>query len=147
MPNRIVDILLVDDSRSDVELSLHYLKKCRLDKCVHVVRDGAEALEFLFCNGAYAGRHLDNVPKMILLDLRLPKVDGMEVLQQIKADPRTRKIPIVVLASSPLDYRIDECRQLGVDNYIVKPVDVEQFMTVTANLNMYWRQPDRPSGT
>lgn len=133
-----VEILLVEDNPNDIELALHALKKHHLSNCIHVVRDGAEALEFLFCTGAYAERHLENAPKVILLDLKLPLVDGLEVLRQIKNDPRTRTIPVVVLTSSHEERDLVESYQLGVNSYIVKPVDFQQFTEAVRILGMYW---------
>lgn len=103
-----------------------------------MVRDGAEALDFIFCTGAYAQRNIENKPKLILLDLKLPKVDGLEVLKRIKSDPRTSKIPVVVLTSSREDCDIVDSYQLGVNSYIVKPVDFEQFTSVVRQLGCYW---------
>lgn len=133
-----VEILLVEDNPSDVELTLHSLRSSKLSNQIEVVRDGAEALEFLFCTGPYADRNIEHSPKLILLDLKLPKVDGLEVLQKIKADPRTRTIPVVVLTSSREDYDIVESYQLGVNSYIVKPVDFEQFTEAVRQLGFYW---------
>jgi CheY-like chemotaxis protein len=138
MTDNIVEILLVEDNPDDVNLSLYAFKKHHLTNHIHVVRDGAEALEFLFCTGAYRDRSVDNAPKVILLDLKLPKVSGLEVLQLIKDDPRTKRIPVVVLTSSGEDHDIDKCYELGVNSYIVKPVDFEQFVKATHNLGMYW---------
>ena len=144
MNNNIVEILLVEDNPNDVKLSLHAFKKSHLTNRIHVVRDGAEALEFLFCTGAYAERAPNNTPKVILLDLKLPKVDGLEVLRCIKEDPQIRKIPVVVLTSSREDRDIDKCYELGVNSYIVKPVDFEQFLKATHDLGMYWLLLNQP---
>jgi two-component system response regulator len=133
-----VEILLVEDNPNDVELALHALKKHNLSNRIHVVRDGAEALEFLFCTGAYAERHLEDGPKVILLDLKLPLVDGLEVLRRIKNDPRTQMIPVVVLTSSREERDLVESYQLGVNSYIVKPVDFQQFTEAMRILGMYW---------
>jgi two-component system response regulator len=103
------------------------------------VRDGAEALDFIFCTGVYAHRHIENGPKVVLLDLKLPKVDGLEVLQRVKSDPRTCMIPVVVLTSSCEDCDIIESYQLGVNSYIIKPVDFEQFSDVVRQLGLYWK--------
>ncbi len=129
--NDPVEILLVDDNPSDAELTLHVLGRHFADRIgngIKVVQDGAEALDFLFCTGAYAERDLDNPPKMVLLDLKLPKVDGMEVLRRAKADPRTRVIPIVVFSSSWEDRDRQQARELGAHSYVVKPVDFTQFV-------------------
>ena len=139
-----VEILLVEDNPNDVELTLHAFKKHNFANHIEVVRDGAEALEFIFCTGAYAQRRIENGPKVILLDLKLPKVDGREVLRQIKSDPRTRAIPVVVLTSSREEPDIVESYQLGVNSYIVKPVDFEQFTEAVRNLGMYWLLLNQP---
>ncbi len=144
MEERPVEILLVEDNPNDVELALHALKKNNIANRIEVVRDGAEALDFIFCTGAYAQRNMDNAPKVILLDLKLPKVDGLEVLRQIKSDPRTRAIPVVVLTSSREDRDIVESYNLGVNSYIVKPVDFEQFNEAVRQLGLYWLLLNQP---
>lgn len=133
-----IEILLVEDSPSDLELTLHTLRKHKLANNIQVVRDGAEALDFLFCRGEYACRDKENTPRVILLDLKLPKVDGLEVLQQVKSDPDTQKIPVVVLTSSNQERDIVESYKLGVNSYIVKPVDFEQFVEAVRQLGLYW---------
>jgi two-component system response regulator len=135
--NEPVEILLVEDNPNDVELTLRALKKHNLANRIHVVRDGAEALEFLFCTGAYADRDIKN-PKVILLDLKLPKVDGLEVLRQVKSDPRTRTIAVVVLTSSREERDVVQSYKLGTNSYIVKPVDFEQFTEAVRQLGLYW---------
>jgi two-component system response regulator len=143
------EILLIEDNPNDVALTLHAFKKYQLANRIQVVRDGAEALEFLFCTGAYAQRDPTADPKVILLDLKLPLVDGLEVLRQIKADPRTRTLPVVILTSSREERDIVESYQLGVNSYIVKPVDFEQFTEAMRTLGMYWllfNQPPLVSG-
>ena len=137
MSGRPIEILLVEDNPNDEMLALHAFKKHNLANKVYVVRDGAEALEFVFCTGAYAERRFEN-PRVILLDKKLPLVDGMEVLRQIRADPRTRLIPVVMLTSSAEDRDIIESYQLGVNSYIVKPVDFEQFSETARQLGYYW---------
>jgi two-component system, response regulator len=139
-----VEILLVEDNPSDVALALHSLKKHNLTNRIHVARDGAEALEFIFCTGAYADRDIRNVPKVILLDLKLPKVDGLEVLRRIKSDPRAHMIPVVMLTSSREERDIVESYQLGVNSYIAKPVDFEQFTQAMRTLGMYWLLLNQP---
>ena len=139
-----VEILLVEDNSSDVELALHALQKHDLANKVQVVRDGAEALDFVFCAGAYADRNLDTPPKLILLDLKLPKVDGLEVLRQIKADPRTRTIPVVALTSSREDRDIVESYRLGINSYLVKPIEFDQFTEVVRQLGVYWLLLNQP---
>jgi len=144
MQDRTVEILLVEDNPNDVELALHALKKNNIANHIEVVRDGAEALDFIFCTGAYASRSIGNGPKVILLDLKLPKVDGLEVLRQIKSDPRTRAIPVVALTSSREDRDIVESYNLGVNSYIVKPVDFEQFTEAVRQLGLYWLLLNQP---
>lgn len=129
--NGPVEILLVDDNPSDAELTLHVLNRHfpgRIADRIKVVQDGAEALDFLFSTGAYTDRDPGTPPKMVLLDLKLPKVDGMEVLRRAKADPRTAAIPIVVFSSSWEDRDVQQARQLGAHSYVVKPVDFTQFV-------------------
>ncbi len=138
MADGVMEILLVEDNPSDVKLALHAFRKHRLANQVHVVRDGAEALEFIFCTDRYAARSIDDRPRVILLDLKLPLVDGLEVLRQIKGDPRTKMIPVVVLTSSHEDRDIVETHRLGVNSYIVKPVDFDQFSEVVRQLGFYW---------
>ena len=133
-----VEILLVEDSPTDAELTLRALKKHKLANRVHWVKDGAEALDYVFCSGPYADRSPDLHPKLILLDLKLPKVDGIEVLKAIKADARTRAIPVVVLTSSAEERDIVDSYQLGVNSYIVKPVEFDKFVEVVSNANYYW---------
>ena len=133
-----IEILLVEDNPSDEELTLYALKRNNVTNPIRVVRDGAEALEYLFCTGAYAHRQINEPPKVVLLDLKLPKVDGLEVLERIKADDRTRAIPVVMLTSSQEERDIVESYQLGVNSYIVKPVDFEQFVEVVRQLGLYW---------
>jgi two-component system, response regulator len=132
------DILLVEDNRDDVELTLRSLKKNNVTNRVVVVQDGAEALEYLFATGRYADRSTSSLPKVILLDLKLPLVSGIEVLQQCKADERTSRIPIVVLTSSREEPDIQACYNLGVNSYIVKPVDFLQFADAVRQAGLYW---------
>jgi len=142
-----VEILLVEDNPNDAELTLRSLGKNNVSNRIHVVRDGAEALEFIFGKGAYDGRNLNDGPRVILLDLKLPKVDGLEVLRQIKNDQHTRRIPVVVLTSSKEEKDIVESYKLGVNSYIVKPVDFAQFTDAVRQLGLYWvllNQPPTP---
>jgi two-component system, response regulator len=132
-----VEILLIEDNPNDEMLALHAFKKHKLANLIHVVRDGAEALEFIFCTGVYAKRSFEN-PRVILLDKKLPLVDGMDVLRAIRADPRTRLVPVVMLTSSAEDRDIIESYELGVNSYIVKPVDFEQFSETARQLGYYW---------
>ena len=139
-----VEILLVEDNPSDVQLTLHALNRGKITNRIEVVRDGAEALDLLFRMGAYAERD-ENAPKVVLLDLKLPKVDGLEVLRRVKSDPRTRRIPIVVLTSSREDSDIAKCYEMGVNSYIVKPVDFEQFKRSVQELGLYWLLLNQPT--
>lgn len=139
-----VEILLVEDNPHDVELTLHALKANKIANAVHVARDGAEALDFLFSRGAYEGRNALGRPKVILLDLKLPKVDGLEVLKAIKGSERTSSIPVVVLTSSKEESDILESYKLGVNSYIVKPVDFDQFIQAVRNLGLYWLLLNQP---
>lgn len=132
------EILLVEDNPNDVELALLALRRNKISNHIHIARDGEEALNFLFCKGTFANRNLNNNPKLILLDLKLPKIDGLEVLQIIKSDPQTRKIPVVILTSSCEECDMVDSYQLGVNSYIVKPVDFEQFTEAVRQLGLYW---------
>jgi two-component system response regulator len=133
-----IEILLVEDNPNDVELTLHALRKNNLSNRIHVVRDGAEALECIFGDGSDPESAVQQSPKVILLDLKLPQVDGLEVLKRLKSDPQTRTIPVVVLTSSREERDIVESYQLGVNSYIVKPVDFEQFTDAVRHLGLYW---------
>ncbi len=139
-----VEILLVEDNPSDVELTLHVFKRNNICNRIHVAHDGKEALEYIFCNGRYAGRNMDEGPKVILLDLKLPLVDGKEVLRKIREDPQTRNIPVVVLTSSREDRDIVDSYALGVNSYIVKPVDFNQFNQAVKDLGHYWLLLNQP---
>ena len=144
MLEKFVQILLVEDNPDDVELTLHAFQKHHLANRVHVVRDGAEALEFLFRTSAYKDRRTEDSPQLVLLDLKLPKVDGLEVLRRMKEDPRTQMIPVVVLTSSREDRDIMESYQLGVNSYIVKPVNFEQFTESVRQIKLYWLLMNEP---
>src|SRR5688572_11359265 len=138
MTEQEVEILIIEDNPYDAELAIRALQKQNLaNKLVHL-SDGAEALEFIFGTGEYAGRNVENTPKVIFLDLKMPKVDGLEVLQQIKADVRTRLIPIVILTSSAEDPDIKRSYELGANSYIVKPVAFENFAKTISELGLYW---------
>ena len=143
MNDRLVEILLVEDSPSDIQLTLHALEGNNLANRIHVVRDGAEALDYLFSTGPYAERAPRN-PRVVLLDLKLPLIDGLEVLRRMKAEPRTRTIPVVVLTSSREERDIVDTYQLGVNSYIVKPVDFEQFTESVRQLGLYWALLNQP---
>jgi two-component system response regulator len=138
------EILLVEDNPTDLELALRVFKKNRIANRIEVARDGEEALDFLFGEGAHAGRGSIQIPKVILLDLKLPKIGGIEVLRRIKGDPRTRTIPIVVLTSSREEKDLLESYQLGVNSYIVKPVDFDQFSDCLRDIGMYWLLSNAP---
>ena len=139
-----LEILLVEDNPNDVELALHALKKHNLANRIQVVRDGAEALDFLFARGPFSHRDINQIPRVVLLDLKLPKVDGLEVLRQVKADPRTRKIPVVVLTSSREERDVVESYSLGVNSYILKPVDFQQFTEAVRTIGLYWLLLNEP---
>ena len=144
MFDKIVEILLVEDNPNDVELTLHALAKNNFSNPVHVVRDGAQALEYIYGSGEYSGRDVNHQPSVILLDLKLPKIDGLEVLRRLKADPATAMIPVVVLTSSREERDIIESYKLGVNSYITKPVDFEQFNATVQTLGMYWLLLNQP---
>jgi CheY-like chemotaxis protein len=135
----IVEVLLVEDTPADAELALRALKKRGLANRVFWVKDGAEALDFLFGTGSYAGRDVvGSRPKVVLLDLRLPKLSGLDVLRRVKADERTHSIPVVVVTSSREEVDLDECYRLGVNSYITKPVEFDDFTKVVGDLGLYW---------
>jgi CheY-like chemotaxis protein len=133
-----VEVLLVEDNPNDAELTMRALKKSNLANRLFHVKDGAEAIDFLFSQGAYTDRRVQNAPKVVLLDLKLPKVDGIEVLRKIKSDDRTRLIPVVVMTSSREDRDLNECYKLGVNGYVVKPVEFEDFARAVSQLGLYW---------
>jgi CheY-like chemotaxis protein len=139
-----VEILLVEDNQSDLELALRALREQNLCNNIHVARDGVEALDFILCREAFADRSIADLPRVILLDLKLPRVDGMEVLRQIRADPRTESVPVVVLTSSTEERDVVESYALGVNSYIQKPVDFDQFKTAMRTIGMYWLLLNRP---
>src|ERR1035438_6293473 len=138
MPSKEVELLLVEDDPNDVELALLALRKHHLANQIHVARDGEEALDFLFCRGPYSDRTLNGLPKVVFLDLKLPKVSGLEVLKIMKDDPRTRPIPVVVMSSSREQRDMVEGYRLGVNSYIQKPIDFGQFQTTIKDLGYYW---------
>ena len=144
MNSRELDILLVEDNQDDMDLALHALRREKLANSIFVARDGEEALDFLFCRGAFAQRSFENPPKLVLLDLKLPKVDGMEVLKQIKSDPRTKTIPVVIMTSSKEERDLVAGYNLGANSYIQKPVDFEQFRETVKSVGLYWVVINQP---
>lgn len=142
-----IEILLVEDNPSDAELAIRALKKHNLENKLVWAKDGAEALDFIFATGAYADRSLNNHPKLILLDLRLPKVDGLEVLQRIKTDERTKAIPVVVMTSSTEDRDIVESYKLGVNSFLSKPVGFDEFVRMVSEVGLYWLLLNKPPVT
>jgi two-component system response regulator len=131
-------ILLVEDNADDVELTLRALRRNRVANRVDVARDGVEALEYLFCTGMHAGRDPEDLPQLVLLDLKLPKVGGFEVLERVRADPRTKRLPVVILTSSNVESDVARSYDLGANSYIRKPVDFTQFMEAVNQLGLYW---------
>lgn len=132
------EILLVEDNPDDVELTLHALRSENLCNNTHVVRDGEEAMDFLFCRGPYANRSFDHPVHLVLLDLKLPKEDGLEVLQALKSDPRTRRIPVIILTSSREEKDLINGYDLGANGYVQKPVDFDEFRDTVRQLGLYW---------
>lgn len=147
MTQQAVEILLVEDNPDDVELMLHALRKEKLSNNIHVVRDGEEALDFAFCRKQYAGRGSNDNPKLILLDLKLPKLDGLEVLRQLKSNPTTRSIPVVMLTTSKEERDMVASYTIGVNSYLQKPVDFAHFRNMVKQLGFYWLMVNRqPNG-
>lgn len=144
MNTRAVDILLVEDNAEDVEMTLRALHRARLTNPVEVVEDGAAALDYIFGTGRFAGRDAARRPKVVLLDLKLPKIDGLEVLRRLRADERTRDMPVVVLTSSREQPDVAEAYRLGVNSYIVKPVDFDRFVEAVAQVGLYWMLLNEP---
>jgi CheY-like chemotaxis protein len=138
MPENDVEILLVEDNRADLELAVVALQRNNLGQHLHVVRDGVQALDFLFCRGAYSDRSFLHPPKLVLLDLKLPKLDGLEVLRAVKGDSRTKAIPIVVLTSSKEEQDLVKSYHLGSNSYVQKPVDYREFREAVKQLGLYW---------
>jgi CheY-like chemotaxis protein len=145
--NSEVEILLVEDNPDDLEMALLALRKMNLANRIQIARDGVEALDFIFCRNAYAGRKIENGPKVVLLDLKLPRVDGLEVLRTLKSDRRTKMIPVVILTSSKEQSDVIESYHLGVNSYIVKPVNFEQFAEAVQKLGWYWLLLNQPPKT
>ena len=143
-PSEIVDILLVEDNPNDAELTLRAIRKRNIANPFHIAEDGVEALDFIFCRGAYEKRDFSKPPKVILLDLKLPKLNGLEVLKALKSDEKTRSIPVVVVTSSREDPDIKEAYALGANSYVVKPVDFDAFLSAMSNLGLYWLLVNQP---
>jgi two-component system, response regulator len=139
-----VDLMLIEDNPEDLELALLALREANPLSRIHVARDGAEALEYIFCEGAHADRQIGDTPKVILLDLKLPKINGLDVLKRIKGDARTKRIPVVVLTSSKEQRDVVESYDLGVNSYIVKPVNFERFTEAVRELGLYWQLLNQP---
>jgi two-component system, response regulator len=138
MNEKKIEILLVEDNPEDAELTLRTLRKENMGDNIHVARDGEEALDFLFCSGAHSDRSFEPPPRVVFLDLKLPKVNGMEVLARLKSDQRTRTIPVVILTSSKEERDLVQGYGLGANSYIQKPVDFEQFRDTVKRLGLYW---------
>ena len=139
-----VQILLVEDSASDAEMTIRALTKNNLANKLFHVKDGAEALDFIFAEGLYSGRNIEDMPKVILLDLKMPKVNGIEVLERIRIDERTKTIPVVMLTSSKEDPDIKKSYELGVNSYVIKPVEFDEFQKAIASLGLYWMIVNQP---
>jgi two-component system response regulator len=147
MNSNEVEILLVDDSQDDIDLTLHALRAENLANHVFIARDGEEALDFLFCSGAHTERSFDHPPKLVLLDLKMPKVDGMQVLKRIKGDARTKTIPVVLMTSSREERDMLGGYDLGVNSYLQKPVDFDDFRKMVKLLGLYWLVTNQPPVT
>ncbi len=144
MTETVIDVLLVEDNPDDAALTLRSLKKHNLADRVIVMQDGQEALDYILGTGTYAARKVENRPKVVLLDLKLPKVDGLEVLERIKSDERTKQIPVVVLTSSGQDRDVEESYKRGANSYVVKPVDFSKFARAVADVGLYWTVVNEP---
>jgi two-component system response regulator len=147
MDNKIVDIVLIEDNPFEAELAIRSLKKYNFANNLLHIDDGAEALDFIYGRGKYVGEDLSRKPKLILLDIKLPKIDGIEILRQLKANEKTRTIPVVMLTSSQENQDIKKCYELGANSYIVKPVDFDSFAKAVAELGMYWMLLNNPPDT
>lgn len=144
MPDSRVEILLVEDNPDDIELAVLALRREKLANDITVVRDGEEALDFIFCRGSYSGRSFENAPRLVLLDLKLPKVSGLDVLKAAKDDPRTKAIPVVVMTSSRDERDLVDSYQLGVNAYVQKPIDFDQFRNLVKELGLFWLLINQP---
>jgi two-component system response regulator len=144
MKSANAEILLVEDNLADVELTVHALRQEKLANAIQVARDGEEALDFLFCRGPHADRSFENPPRLVLLDLKLPKVDGLEVLRKVKGDPRTQAIPVVILTASREEGDMVNGYHLGANGYIQKPVDFDNFRGAIKQLGLYWLVVNEP---
>jgi two-component system response regulator len=144
MKNKIVEILLIEDNPYEAELAIRSLNKYNFTNHLHHIDDGAEALDFIFERGKYEGWDITAKPKLILLDIKLPKIDGIEILRQLKANEKTKTIPVVILTSSKENQDIKTCYDLGANSYIVKPVDFDSFSKAVAELGMYWMLLNNP---
>lgn len=143
------EILLVEDNTDDLDMTLHALRRVNLANQISIARDGEEAMDFIFCRGAHSQRKIEKCPKVVVLDLKLPKIDGLEVLRSMKGDPRTKNIPVVMLTSSKEQCDVLQSYDLGVNSYIVKPVDFTQFAEAVQRLGLYWllfNQPPKVEG-
>lgn len=144
MAQEMVDILLVEDNPLDAELTMRALRKNNVTNPIHHVEDGAEAIDFLFCKGAYSERHFGLMPRVVFLDLKLPKISGLEVLRMIKQDERTKHIPVVLVTSSREASDIKTAYSLGANSFVVKPVEFDEFVEALKNVGNYWLQINEP---
>lgn len=144
MPKESIEILLVEDNPDDATLAIMALKESRIVNNIIHLKDGAEALDFIFHEGPYADLPVDSHPKVILLDIKMPKVNGIEVLRRVKGDEKTKEIPVVIFTSSDEDPDVEECYKLGVNSYVVKPLDFDQFKKVINDIGLYWVVLNRP---
>lgn len=144
MPDQLTDILLVEDNEYDAEMTLRALRKANLANHIQIVRDGAEALEFMFATGQYEHRATAMLPRVVFLDLKLPKIDGIEVLRRLKSDERTRYVPVVAVTSSDEEFDRFKTYELGVNSYVVKPIEFESFAKAIADVGFYWLMVNKP---
>jgi two-component system, response regulator len=145
MENKEIDILLIEDNENDAELAIRALQKNNVARNIIHLKDGEDALDFLFGNGQYTGRNTNNKPRVVLLDLKMPKISGLEVLEQIKSNELTKTIPVVMLTSSKEHPDVEKSYALGANSYIVKPVDYDNFSKVVNDLGIYWLILSQPS--